>query len=900
MNQINNNPGGSYQLLPGSTQKIQFTDNSSTESVTLSMGVWSETSEKIDGTKYHDGGTDAEWYKSGYLSKQITFFNAKSGELLESIILWHSPIPPSLEWLESEMRAGRISRHNFTIILCPPETRIMDVVQLGHHLNVHMYYSPRDVEGLVGRKAWYDALITPGTIQKKRNLTGVFTVDGTKLTLKDWAGAFNCSLASAMKSVGVNNPYKSLVEDTVRIGGESHKKDRMDLFMGEARREFLLYAAGDTVFLPATILARVKQVNEIVSAALDFNPNWTVETFPRSAGSLVAKTFESWLMHSRLGLMKSLLRLTTTTNNKYWPELKKGVEQIESDPWGVHKKFRGDGFIHGMAAGSIKGFGKLCPDDTGIFNAVVMGGRCVNEEPYENPKLMRVYNVIDVDLSGCYGSALKLFDMPFGIPTVFGRRENDVKVTLGEFLEKYQRELVTGLYRICVSGRLSFEQDLIHSKYDLTTLKIKRTIINDAYSEDDSQPGAREDNDAHVGGKFLLTKKQIELGILTHDVLEILKAVSTNDEWSELMNLEVVAASYYPKSKEVSVEEFNAIVENPVTRGGITFKKGDTRTRNWCRIPLSEFITPFIQLRKEFKKLSLAKGDEFDLKQNAVKLFINTTYGNLASPYFPMGNTILANNITAKARVGVWMMSKALLTKQSITDGGMFSYDTVASLKPGEKKPGLHAMADRQRFLSHRAVKVVPLGDGVDWYEEIKKAGCKHPTLDKVVSDHINKFWGHYGLKLPFDIECKQENTARKAQYFGSSDYYIPETLGGMDVFKTRGAKEDDHPKKEWLKWLLGVADAYTTAFFEYIRQLGVGEFQANPAKWGDLLPGYDVLCRFLHKPFRYGKLYQDYQEYQSEDKSFAVQGRRAEKLVEENPELQNSIRVGLAKKLQS
>jgi hypothetical protein len=54
------------------------------------------------------------------------------------------------------------------------------------------------------------------------------------------------------------------------------------------------------------------------------------------------------------------------------------------------------------------------------------------------------------------------------------------------------------------------------------------------------------------------------------------------------------------------------------------------------------------------------------------KLFVNTIYGALSSRFFSIGNVVLANNITARGRVGVWMLSKALRLRQSITDGGIY------------------------------------------------------------------------------------------------------------------------------------------------------------------------------------------------------------------------------------
>ena len=112
----------------------------------------------------------------------------------------------------------------------------------------------------------------------------------------------------------------------------------------------------------------------------------------------------------------------------------------------------------------------------------------------------------------------------------------------------------------------------------------------------------------------------------------------------------------------------------------------DTRTRLWTYVPMKKFFDPLLNKRKDLKKQlksltdsvsvsisessqasSLESSLESSLKerekekkkrdlnaeQEIIKLIINCVYGVygvLASPYFPIGNTILANNITAKAR----------------------------------------------------------------------------------------------------------------------------------------------------------------------------------------------------------------------------------------------------------
>jgi hypothetical protein len=59
------------------------------------------------------------------------------------------------------------------------------------------------------------------------------------------------------------------------------------------------------------------------------------------------------------------------------------------------------------------------------------------------------------------------------------------------------------------------------------------------------------------------------------------------------------------------------------------------------------------------------------------KLIGNTVYGNNVSSLFETSNLILASNITAMCRAGMWCVEKALNVSQTITDGGTFDLNEV-------------------------------------------------------------------------------------------------------------------------------------------------------------------------------------------------------------------------------
>jgi hypothetical protein len=82
------------------------------------------------------------------------------------------------------------------------------------------------------------------------------------------------------------------------------------------------------------------------------------------------------------------------------------------------------------------------------------------------------------------------------------------------------------------------------------------------------------------------------------------------------------------------------------------------------------------RLLHECSKYSKSNPDEMALNE-LYKLVINTIYGDMVSPYFDIGNVVVGNNITARARAMVWYMEKALNGFQSITDGCAFEINRV-------------------------------------------------------------------------------------------------------------------------------------------------------------------------------------------------------------------------------
>jgi hypothetical protein len=645
----------------------------------------------------------------------------------------------------------------------------------------------------------------------------------------------------------------------------------MNEWIANDPESFADYILGDTELEPALQL-RVEQVNSMVEKALGFDPRFSSPAIhngsnplPLSSGSLVSSVYELWLSHNYPEVVAAFGLHTKYTSNTAQLKFFDWYESEKAEPETLKKyptdyKKEGVQYFHPISTSSIPYIGWAHADESssGLFNAVVYGGRCVNEDPMR----VMIAKILDIDLSSCYGNALRNFTAPIGKPSILKYPSYVTKRdTLGGFLKMYGGQLVDDLYQIYVKGKLNFDVDLLASKLEVDEVSILRDIrkLSSKDGDDiDSSDGHTVDL-AHVSGTMVHLKNEVKYAVITSRLLNLMKKVASKPEWKSLMELEIVTASWYSKKNRVlDPEDCEEALE--------------TNEFTWFGVSLEGFVGSFIKARKAEKNLSTADNDVHDLTQKGIKLFINTTYGCLASPYFRMGNTILANNITAMARMGAWMMAKSLGSVQSITDGGMYSYDTVRYLKSGDKLPSLHTLSDYQRLNTHRSVKVAQLDTEAivpGGFEALRqhlhgfakeKKGCDE--FETMMLTHINNFWGNYGLTLPFNIEHKLENTGDKASYFGSGDYLIIGTLKG-ETFKSRGSRNQidgsKHVKYYWLKALLGeypieqlylVKNQLSQPYSITTKLIGVTQYQKSPDKYDyqQALPGDEEIN---HSPFR-------------------------------------------------
>jgi hypothetical protein len=680
-------------------------------------------------------------------------------------------------------------------------------------MRLKMFYSPKDLEFFMGWDA-FNALIDKGWVEQKRRITirtsptsegAIYGVDGKwysnrkhckavtgddglRLILDDLKGNAPGSLAAMGEAVGI--PLNKDIIDPQTT--QPIDKSTMDKALQLNPQDFIRYAVDDAVKLHEI---RDSFNESVLRIAREF---FGIELKPLEVrgtnGSLVALCFKKWVEQQDKLIPYALTKLGRLSLKLSGAELADAVAlKTEVEQWfhtyGPDETLEMAGEDKEMGK-ALRKYLKLPMESPGLsaassvtlgqyktslaFSAMVQGGRAVNEAPQG----YRIGRGADIDLSGCYGSALTRFTYPLGIPKVlhYAQEQNAKRITLEGFQAKHRGELVDNLWAVTVSGELPFSQDLIFSKRS-TIAKINQAANSEP--EDDSHDSKEGDGVAKLPGDFALTRREIQNGIVTCEILEVMDSVASKAEKQHLKKLNVESSVWYPESQRVD-SAMDWAVNVLLSNGGIT-ADDDHRYRGWVGLPIGGFIGPLLAERKRVKKaMNAATGEDktrLNAEQNMLKLFINTLYGCLASPYFEIGNAVVANNITASARRGAWQMAKALGSVQSITDGGSYALDSVRFLAPSAKLPGFATLSNHGEWENPKKGRTVSGLGRLDWAGDAWDGMLGMTTkeaegqLDALALEHITGFWNRYGLGFNFAIEHKGAHTFEAMAYWNKTDY---------------------------------------------------------------------------------------------------------------------------------
>jgi hypothetical protein len=655
------------------------------------------------------------------------------------------------------------------------------------NVNLRMFYSPRDLTigfGFDQVKDYYKRNCSRTGIQQRRNVSAyALPIGDYKFTIMDLKGLQPIGgLKDLAKSVGYEMQSKSDMDE--------YKSNMLEGLIQETEK-FLDYALADAEDLHIihdlfNMYVRDKVCKDILGVEF-------VDDIPMTTGSLEARVFQQWLHNlagnknafefaiRKLGLLNTGSKTAKKDRIKFNEVIDSitSVVDLDANPEASLDLSRIDFQSNGYSQASVLSLARH--STTAAFNALVHGGRCNNENPF-------AFSIdcagADIDLQGCYGNSLAKFTYPIGLPTLWGFTENQKRLTLKQWLDKNESDLHLGLWQVVVSGELPFSQDLIYSK--LVSLNQIHKVAFGGWEKEENHVGSSEIRDhdlQHIPGEFALIRNELENGIITSDLLQAIRQVSTDRELNAWMKLEVVCAAGYKLSDQVeTIDEWSAAVisdkgQYETVKGNAALIK-DERTRKWVGIPIGDFIGPLVSKRLGIKQLAKSNKDlkSLDLM---LKLFINTLYGCLASIYFPIGNAIVANNITGRARLGAWMINKALWTRQSITDGGIYQLSEVPFLTNSDRLPGFDVLSDCSRWIDHRRKNrtIGSLGN-IDWNSRVFKGMTEalkdlSEEIDGIALQHINQFWGSYDLQLPFNVEHKEEHFFTRAAYWSKAHYAL-------------------------------------------------------------------------------------------------------------------------------
>lgn len=225
----------------------------------------------------------------------------------------------------------------------------------------------------------------------------------------------------------------------------------------------------------------------------------------------------------------------------------------------------------------------------------------------------------------------------------------------------------------------------------------------------------------------------------------------------------------------------------------------DTRTRSWYGVELKNFIGPLMSMRKQLKKEKTITAHSM---QDAIKLIINTLWGDITSAYFELSNVVCSERkeiVTSAIGTSVWLMSKPLCTYLSITDGGPYSLMNVAFLKSNQKKPSFNVLSTYYNYKNHPSIRLGPL-ENINWANAFENniSFPQEPFLnaDVYALNHIKQFWSNYNISINFALEHKPDNFFIAGSYMLKAHYVFKifdqnTSTYTKILYKIRGFREE-------------------------------------------------------------------------------------------------------------
>jgi hypothetical protein len=687
---------------------------------------------------------------------------------------------------------------------------------------VYFYYSLKDLNLAFGFNNLLPYYLpksnrTKNKIVQRRSVTGYFKSSEVYLdevfeytiVLKDLYGLDSGGLQNMIKSSGLSDvasESKALLDSY---------KSQMDVALLTYPLIFIEYSMNDVFVLFDIIDSKLNSFNAIIRDVFkidDLRVYYTIKTFPLTVGRLVDSLWDKYFRYCFLKndpvyrLVFNKLSILEATHHKYdfnkdlyyklgsYNSLEeiRGLEDKEFNKFNPLLK-KGVFKYDALNYSSIRFLLESSVNNKLYLLATTSGGRTLNNRPSE----YYIEPSFDIDITGAYGNRLLKTELPLGKPRLYCQTSNIVQTdNLKDFLNlHYKRLQKKQLYKIIVSGKLSFPQDLIQSRV-ISENSIKNKVT------DFSKLNVGEQA---IKTEFLMLRKEIINGVITSSTLEIIDKVCSNSEKSEIYNLTVNAAIFH--YDDDYIENLEEWLEHLLQdQGRLSFSERyntnmDSRTFKYTTVKLNDLLGPIVKERERLKK---DKKPESQAKSTSLKTLINTYWGCLTSVFFNLNNTLISESVTNTTRTNLWLMSKALNLTQNITDGGTYNPMQVTYFKDTcdiTYKPGLSALSDFNVYKNHRSIKIQALNN-IDWHKHVLNNEPPNSTIfkniDEYAYNHLIYFWKHYDININFKVEHKIERTpSLKTAYIAKAHYaclVFNPISGKYDALQTtiRGFKNDD------------------------------------------------------------------------------------------------------------
>ena len=337
-------------------------------------------------------------------------------------------------------------------------------------------------------------------------------------------------------------------------------------------------------------------------------------------------------------------------------------------------------------------------DSTASYLAKVFGGRC-------RPHRVTLTNfdglLCDLDLAGCYGQGLRAQEYPLGRPFILHYPMDshiNAYPTLRQFLKDRhyntsRSQLIPGLWTACMTlppdYLLTHPQTFFPSWFGYNPRKDTNIAPVDEHIIDLQEPSLEMAVDS---GNTKIFHNRIDNAVLTQDGLEwILYACSEKQREELLDQLRIVSAAYYNRKDYVAtVDELRQrlqyhrgknTAQHEEYDGMTTLVQTNQECYAWTSINLGSLLVDKLLANRQ-----LYPKKPIHPLNTLYKLIVNGLFGDMVSPYFAVGNVVVGNNITARARAACWYMEASLNGIQSITDGVQFDVCNVVYPRSNDRK----------------------------------------------------------------------------------------------------------------------------------------------------------------------------------------------------------------------